>query len=72
MSAEQADKILLWYIRDLPYFRAMLREIEDNFFRDLEIPVPVLGVSCGDGHFASVAFDHLLDVGIGSMDGPPA
>jgi SAM-dependent methyltransferase len=70
MSAEQAEKILWRHIRDLPYFRAMLRAVEDNFYQDLELPAPVLDVGCGDGHFASVAFEHPLDVGLDPWSGP--
>ncbi len=70
MNAEQADKILWRHIRDLPYFRAMLRAVEDGFYQELELPAPVLDVGCGDGHFASVAFDHPLDVGLDPWAGP--
>ena len=70
MSVDQADKILWRHIRDLHYFRAMLRAVEDNFYQGLELPEPVLDVGCGDGHFASVAFDHPLDVGLDPWTGP--
>ncbi len=49
---------------DLPYFRAMVRAVEDSFYQGLDLPDPVLDMGCGDGHFASVAFDHSLDVGV--------
>lgn len=58
-------KDYLWLnIKDLPYFRALLRAVEARFYEDLELPGPVLDVGCGDGHFASIAFDRPLDVGI--------
>ena len=64
MKANEREEILWRHIRDLPYFRGMLRAVEDSFYQDLELPRPVLDVGCGDGHFASVAFRHPLDVGI--------
>ncbi len=70
MIAEPSEKILWRHLRDLPYFRAMLRAVEDNFYQGLELPGPVLDMGCGDGHFASVAFDHPLDVGLDPWAGP--
>ncbi len=61
----------LWlHLRDLPYFRAMLRAVEAHFYQDFELPAPVLDVGCGDGHFASLAFARPLDVGIDPWGGP--
>ncbi len=55
----------LWlHLRDLPYFRALLRAVEARFYEDIDLPGPVLDLGCGDGHFASVAFERPLDVGI--------
>ncbi len=64
MTQSTNDAILWRHLRDLPYFRAMLRAVEDSFYQDLEIPGPILDVGCGDGHFASVAFSHPIDVGL--------
>ncbi len=64
MDQKQSDQILWRHIRDLPYFRAMLRAVEDSFYQEIEIPRPVLDLGCGDGHFASVAFPKPLDVGL--------
>ncbi len=65
MSTNAHSEHILWrHIRDLPYFRAMLRAVEDSFYQDLDLPGPVLDLGSGDGHFASVAFDHPLDVGL--------
>lgn len=58
-------KDFLWLnLRDLPYFRAVLRAVEARFYQDYKLPAPVLDIGCGDGHFATVAFDHPLDVGL--------
>jgi len=60
-----SEKDYLWlHLRDLPYFRAMLRAVEARFYQDYELPEPILDVGCGDGHFASVAFEYPLDVGL--------
>lgn len=64
MNLTCPDEILWRHIRELPYFRAMVRAVEDSFYQGMDLPTPVLDVGCGDGQFASVAFDHRLDVGI--------
>lgn len=56
---------LLWAnIREIPYFRGMLRAVEGRFMREVELAAPILDLGCGDGHFASVTYDHQIDVGI--------
>jgi SAM-dependent methyltransferase len=56
---------LLWrHLKDLPAFRALLRATEARFYQDIELPEPCLDLGCGDAHFASVAFSHLLAAGI--------
>jgi SAM-dependent methyltransferase len=57
-------------LRDLPYFRGMLRAVEAEFYQEFELPAPTLDVGCGDGHFATIAFDHPLDVGLDPWEGP--
>lgn len=52
------------HLRDLPYFRALLRAVEARFYEGLSLPGPVLDLGCGDGHFASLAFDRPLEVGL--------
>lgn len=56
---------LLWrHLRDLPAFRALLRAVEAHFYDELSLSHPILDLGCGDGHFASVAFDEPLAVGL--------
>lgn len=57
-------------LRDMPYFRAVLRAVECRFYQDFELPGPVLDLGCGDGHFATIAFDHPLDAGVDPWTGP--
>ncbi len=55
----------LWpHLRDLPYFRATLRAVEARFYQDLEMVSPTLDLGCGDGHFASIAFERKVEVGV--------
>lgn len=64
MDSQQLDEILWRHISSLPYFRGFLRAVEDRFYQEIDIPEPVLDLGSGDGHFASVAFDKKLDVGL--------
>ena len=64
MDKNQLDKILWRHISSLPYFRAMLRAVEDRFYQDIELPEPVFDLGSGDGHFAFVAFEEKLAVGL--------
>ncbi len=58
-------KDFLWpQLIALPYFRGTLRSIEARLMHAVELPGPVLDIGSGDGQFASVTYDQLLDVGI--------
>ncbi len=57
-------------LRDMPYFRGLLRAEEARFYEDIPLPAPGLDLGCGDGHFASVAFERQLEVGIDPWSGP--
>jgi SAM-dependent methyltransferase len=60
-----AEKDFLYlHLRDLPYFRSLLRSVEATYYQDLPLPAPVLDVGCGDGHFAQIVFDQPVDVGL--------
>ncbi|HSF81603.1 MAG TPA: class I SAM-dependent methyltransferase [Anaerolineales bacterium] len=65
------SKDFLWlHLRDLPYFRAMLRAVEAEFFQEIPLPPPTLDIGCGDGHFGSIAFERPLEVGLDPWAGP--
>jgi SAM-dependent methyltransferase/8-oxo-dGTP pyrophosphatase MutT (NUDIX family) len=65
------EKDFLWlHLKSLPYFRALLRSVEASYYQDFELPEPILDLGSGDGHFASLAFDHPLDVGLDPWWGP--
>jgi SAM-dependent methyltransferase len=58
-------KDFLWLnIRDLPYFRSLLRAVEAQFYQEIDLIAPTLDVGCGEGHFASLTFDRKIDMGI--------
>jgi SAM-dependent methyltransferase len=64
-------KDYLWlHLREIPYFRSLLRSVEARFYAGIDLPRPILDVGCGDGHFATVAFDQQLDVGMDPWGGP--
>lgn len=64
-NTEGAPKDFLWlHVRDLPYFRSVLRAVEAQFYQDINLPAPTLDVGCGEGHFASLVFDRKIDVGL--------
>ncbi|MDX1600782.1 MAG: class I SAM-dependent methyltransferase [Anaerolineales bacterium] len=56
--------LLARQLRELPFFRATLRAVESRFLTSADLPEPTLDVGAGDGHFASVTFDHVLAVGL--------
>ena len=64
MDSKQKKDYLWLNLRDLPYFRALLRAVEASFYQDLPLVEPVLDLGCGDGNFASIAFDQKIETGM--------
>lgn len=59
------EKDYLWLnLRELPYFRGLMRAVEASFYSRFELPAPVLDVGSGDGQFVTVAFDRRINVGL--------
>jgi 8-oxo-dGTP pyrophosphatase MutT (NUDIX family) len=59
------DQDYLWpHLKELPYFRSLLRSVEASYYQDLDLPAPVFDVGSGDGHFANLVFEDKLDVGL--------
>jgi SAM-dependent methyltransferase len=58
------------HLRELPYFRALLRAVEASYYQRLDLPAPTLDVGCGDGHFASLTFCRKIDVGLDPWHDP--
>jgi SAM-dependent methyltransferase len=65
------QKDTLWlHLRELPYFRSLMRAVEASFYPALDLPGPILDVGCGDGHFVTIAFDQPIEVGIDPWAAP--
>jgi SAM-dependent methyltransferase len=58
------------HLRELPYFRALLRAVESRFYQGYALAQPVYDVGCGDGHFASLTFEQPIDVGLDPWHAP--
>jgi len=67
---DASDDLLFRHVRDLPYFRGLLRAVESSFYQELSFEAPVYDLGCGDGHFASVTFDQRIDAGLDPWRGP--
>ena len=57
-------------MKELPYFRALLRAVEAREYQDIPLEMPVLDLGCGDGHFVTTAFESPIDVGLDPWKGP--
>ena len=69
VHSQDSPDFLSLHLRDMPYFRALLRSIEARFYQDIDLPAPVLDLGCGDGHFSSIAFKRPLEVGLDPWEG---
>ena len=70
VSTRPAKDFLFLHVRELPYFRGLLRAVESCFYQDLELPAPVYDLGCGDGLFAALTFEQKLDVGLDPWHAP--
>ncbi|CAN5571566.1 hypothetical protein BH23CHL5_BH23CHL5_02510 [soil metagenome] len=68
MRATAEPDFLALQLATMAPHRALLRSIECRFMFSVPLLHPVLDVGCGDGHFASIAFDEPIDVGLDPMD----
>ena len=68
-TTPEKDHLTL-HLRDLPFFRALVRSVEASYYQDLQLDGPILDLGCGDGHFASLTFDQKVDVGLDPWHGP--
>jgi SAM-dependent methyltransferase len=65
------QKDYLWlHLKELPYFRAILRAVEARQYPEFNLQHPILDLGCGDGHFVTIAMDEKVDVGIDPWTGP--
>jgi SAM-dependent methyltransferase len=61
---------LFLHLRQLPYFRALLRAVESRFYQDFPLADPIYDVGCGDGLFASLTFGRPIKVGLDPWRAP--
>ena len=59
-----SDDLLWSHLKELPYFRALLRAVEASYYHEEALPSPILDIGSGDGHFAQVAFQKKIDIGV--------
>jgi len=64
IQSASADDVLWRNILALPYFRSLLRAVESQFYKDIDLPSPTLDVGCGEGHFAELTFTRKIEVGL--------
>lgn len=57
-------------VKELPYFRALLRAVEAREYQDIPLEQPILDLGCGDGHFVTTAFESQIDIGLDPWKGP--
>jgi len=69
-EASETKDYLWLQLKEMPYFRGLLRAVEARAYREINLQGPILDLGCGDGHFASIAFDRPIDVGLDPWSGP--
>lgn len=57
LNQSQIERICEQQLFHLPYFRGMLRAVEQSFYEQLELAEPIYDLGAGDGHFAWALFD---------------
>lgn len=55
---------LALHLARVPVHRALIRALEHRLFAQQSLEHPVLDIGCGDGHYATAAFQDGVDVGI--------
>jgi SAM-dependent methyltransferase len=64
LGSEGARDFLWLHIKDLPYFRSLLRAVEAQFYTQFNLQAPTLDIGCGEGHFAELTFNRKIEVGL--------
>jgi SAM-dependent methyltransferase len=68
MPADPGPDHLTRHLATMAPHRALLRAVECRLMGAVPLEAPVLDVGCGDGHFASIAYERSIDVGIDVRD----
>ncbi len=61
---DPSQDLLFNHVRDLPFFRGLLRAMESRFYQGILMKAPTLDVGCGDGHFCQATFSGKISAGI--------
>lgn len=70
MAPAPPNKFLMAQLKETPYMRGLLRSLESSYYQEFELTHPIYDVGCGDGQFASLTFDHKIDVGLDPWEDP--
>src|SRR5436190_22607758 len=67
-ASEPEKDFLRPHLESMAPHRAILRSVEAKFMSRVTFQHPVLDIGCGDGHFASLAYNEPVDVGLDLLD----
>lgn len=70
LTKEQIQRICEQQLFHLPYFRGMLRAVEQSFYERVDLAEPIYDLGAGDGHFAWALFNGQQVVGLDPWWGP--
>lgn len=64
LSKTDIERICSQQLFHLPYFRGMLRAVEQSFYEQQELDQPIYDLGAGDGHFAWALFKDQMLIGV--------
>ena len=64
LNQTEIERICEQQLFHLPYFRGMLRSVEQSFYEQQELEEPIYDLGAGDGHFAWALFDNEKVIGV--------
>ncbi len=67
---QETDDLLWRHLKSVPAFRSLLRAIEARFYKNIDLPQPILDIGCGDGHFSKMVFGEPTSIGVDPWWGP--
>lgn len=67
MTPSTDRDFLALQLADMAPHRALLRAVECRFMSSFPLVHPVLDIGCGDGHFASIAYQDPIEAGLDPM-----
>jgi SAM-dependent methyltransferase len=64
LTKKEIERICSQQLFNLPYFRGMLRAVEQSFYEQQELEEPIYDLGVGDGHFAWALFEDQKVLGV--------